>query len=140
VADDVPRRAPHHHDQGGRPDRRPAARTDRGAGHARASPPARRRLPPPLPAAGARRRARGVRVIDEAQDEIGKAYDARLLQRLWTFVRPYRGIFWAALLLSSVNQAFSLVQPYLLVVGIDRYVAAQDTTGLTRLAVVFFVA
>ena len=64
---------------------------------------------------------------DEAQDEIGKAYDARLLRRLWEFVRPYRGIFWAALLLSPVNQAFSLVQPYLLMVGIDRYVAAHDS-------------
>jgi ATP-binding cassette subfamily B protein len=79
-------------------------------------------------------------MIDEAQEEIGKAYDARLLRRLWTFVRPYRAVFWAALLLSPVNQAFGLVQPYLLMIGIDRYVAAGDTAGLGRLATVFLVA
>jgi len=79
-------------------------------------------------------------MMEEPQDEIGKAYDAKLLRRLWTFVRPYRGIFWAALLLSPINQAFSLVQPYLLMVGIDRYVAAHDTAGLSRLAIVFAVA
>jgi ATP-binding cassette subfamily B protein len=67
----------------------------------------------------------------------GKAYDARLLARLWTFVRPYRAAFWAAILLSPVNQAFSLVQPYLLKLGIDRYVAQGDTAGLSRLGLVF---
>jgi ATP-binding cassette subfamily B protein len=39
-----------------------------------------------------------------------------------------------------VNQAFSLVQPYLLMIGIDRYVAARDTDGLGRLAIIFLVA
>ena len=76
---------------------------------------------------------------DETED-IGKAYDGRLVRRLWAYVRPYRGTFWAALLLSPVNQAFSLVQPYLLMVGIDRYVAARDTDGLGRLAAIFAVA
>jgi ATP-binding cassette subfamily B protein len=52
-------------------------------------------------------------------EEIGKAYDGRLIRRLWTFVRPYRLVFWGALLLSPVNQAFSLVQPWLLMTGIN---------------------
>jgi ATP-binding cassette subfamily B protein len=78
--------------------------------------------------------------MTEEHEEIGKAYDARLVRRLWTYVRPYRLTFWAALLLSPVNQVFSLVQPYLLMVGIDRYVAARDTAGLSRLAAYFSVA
>jgi ATP-binding cassette subfamily B protein len=78
--------------------------------------------------------------MTEETDELGKAYDARLIRRLWSFVRPYRGVFWGALLLSPVNQVFSLVQPYLLMVGIDRYVAARDTAGLDRLAAIFLVA
>jgi ATP-binding cassette, subfamily B, multidrug efflux pump len=77
--------------------------------------------------------------MDEIE-ELGKAYDARLVGRLWTFVRPYRGVFWSALLLSPVNQVFSLIQPYLLMVGINRYVAAADTAGLGRLAAIFVVA
>jgi ATP-binding cassette subfamily B protein len=78
--------------------------------------------------------------MSEEYEELGKAYDARLVRRLWRYVRPYRAIFWSALLLSPVNQAFSLVQPYLLMVGIDRYVGAQDVVGLRRLAVFFAVA
>ena len=75
-------------------------------------------------------------MIDET-DDIGNAYDARLVRRLWMFVRPYRVTFWVAFLLSPVNQVFSLIQPYLLMIGIDRYVAAGDTAGLGRVAWVF---
>jgi ATP-binding cassette subfamily B protein len=77
-------------------------------------------------------------MIDEG--ELGRAYDARLVRRLWGFVRPYRGVFWAALLLSPVNQLFGLVQPYLLKLGIDGYVAHRDPGGLARLGAVFVAA
>ena len=69
-----------------------------------------------------------------------RAYDARLLRRLWTFVRPYRGAFWCAILLSPVNQLFGLVQPYLLKLGIDRYVDRGDAAGLRTLGLVFVAA
>jgi ATP-binding cassette, subfamily B, multidrug efflux pump len=49
-------------------------------------------------------------------------------------VRPYRGTFWVALLLSPVNQLFSEVQPYLMKLGIDAiqsgHVAKLQTLGL----------
>jgi len=66
-----------------------------------------------------------------------KAYDARLLGRLWPFVRPYRAAFWTALLLSPLHQAFGLVQPYLLKLGIDEYVQRADLAGLTHLGMLF---
>ncbi len=78
--------------------------------------------------------------MSEEYEELGKAYDGRLIRRLWTFVRPYRRVFWSAMLLSPVNQAFSLVQPYLLMMGIDEYVAKRNTAGLTWLALWFGVA
>jgi ATP-binding cassette subfamily B protein len=74
---------------------------------------------------------------EEAQT---KAYDARLVRRLWAFVRPYRGVFWAAVLLSPVNQLLGLVQPYLLKLGIDRYVERGDAAGLRTLGLVFAAA
>jgi ATP-binding cassette subfamily B protein len=43
-------------------------------------------------------------------------------------------------LLSPVNQLFSLVQPYLVKLGIDRYVLTGDTVGLRRVGIVFVVA
>jgi len=73
----------------------------------------------------------------QGEREFGKAYDARLIRRLWTFVRPYRQVFWLALLLSAAQQAFRLVQPYLVKVGIDRYVARYDGGGLRALGLVY---
>lgn len=74
------------------------------------------------------------------EEGLGKAYDARLVRRLWGFVRPYRHVFWAALLLSPANQFFALVQPYLVKIGIDRYVARGDAGGLTWVGFVFLGA
>ncbi len=70
----------------------------------------------------------------------GKAYDARLVRRLWEFVRPYKGVFWLAVLLSPVNQLFGLIQPMLLKIGIDRYVSTGHTEGLRVVGFVFVVA
>jgi ATP-binding cassette subfamily B protein len=71
---------------------------------------------------------------------LGKAYDTRLLRRLWAFVRPYRGVFWCAVLLSPVHQLFGLVQPYLLKIGIDDYVQQGNAEGLRTLGLVFVAA
>jgi len=75
-----------------------------------------------------------------ADADLGKAYDGRLLRRLWQFVRPYRAVFWTALLLSPVNMLFSLVQPYLVKIGIDRYVLTGDGAGLRRIGLLFAAA
>jgi len=74
------------------------------------------------------------------EEELGKAYDARLIRRLWTFVRPYRRVFWLALLLSPVSQLFDLVRPFLMKIGIDRYIARGDATGLMRLGLLYVAA
>ncbi len=74
-------------------------------------------------------------IAGEAQ--LGKAYDARLVRRLWTYVRPYKPIFWGAVLLSPVSQAFGLVQPYLLKLGIDGHVIRGDVDGLRTLGLFF---
>jgi ATP-binding cassette subfamily B protein len=76
----------------------------------------------------------------QGEQELAKAYDARLLRRLWRYVRPYRRVFWCAVLLSPVNQLFGLVQPYLLKLGIDRYVERGDASGLHRLGLLFVAA
>ena len=69
---------------------------------------------------------------DDAQREsdLGKAYDARLLRRLWGYVVPYRRPFLLAMLCLPLSSAFALAQPYLLKVAIDRYIAARDAHGL----------
>ena len=74
------------------------------------------------------------------EEEQGKAYDRRLIGRLWTYVRPYRRVFWSAVLLSPVNQVLGLVQPYLLKLGIDRYIARGNAAGLRTMGLLFAAA
>lgn len=76
----------------------------------------------------------------QSEAELGKAYDSRLLRRLWTFIRPYRRWFWGALLCLPLTSAFSLAQPYLLKVAIDRYVTARNPSGLAGVGILYALA
>jgi len=78
--------------------------------------------------------------VDPHQEEmLGKAYDTRIVRRLWTFIRPYRHTFWLSTLCLPINSAFMLVQPYLLKVAIDRHVAVGNPHGLATIGA-FYVA
>ena len=37
-------------------------------------------------------------VVAHQEENFGKAYDVRLLRRLWRFVVPYKRLFWLAML------------------------------------------
>jgi ATP-binding cassette, subfamily B, multidrug efflux pump len=75
------------------------------------------------------------------QEEIlGKAYDLRLIKRLWQFMAPYKRLFWLAMLLLPLQQAFGLAQPYLMKVGIDQYISGRDLVGLRNVGLLFFGA
>ncbi len=71
-----------------------------------------------------------------AEAVLGKAYDAALMKRLWTFVRPHWKLLVLALALMPIGVGFELAQPYLLKVAIDGYIAASPphTDGLGTLA------
>jgi len=71
-------------------------------------------------------------------DEIlGKAYDARLMRRLSQFLRPYWRAVAAAFATTIVGSLASLVQPYLIKIAIDRYIAARRLAGLDGLAALY---
>lgn len=72
--------------------------------------------------------------------EIPGAYDARLVRRLWQYVRPYRTEFYLACAFLPLTAAFALVQPYILKVAIDRYIAEGDLGGLAGSAWLFAAA
>ncbi len=67
------------------------------------------------------------------EEALGKAYDSRLIRRLWGFIRPYRRLFWLSVVCLPLNAACMLTQPYLLKLAIDHYVTAGDADGLARL-------
>ena len=70
---------------------------------------------------------------------IGKAYDARLMRRLLTYLYPYRtqaGLAAGAIIAHSL---FELAPPYLTKLVIDRYIPAGNLSGLGTVAIVFLV-
>jgi ATP-binding cassette subfamily B protein len=71
------------------------------------------------------------------EDILGKAYDARLMRRLLTYLRPYKrhvGLATAAIIGHS---ALELAPPYLVKLIIDRYIPARDVEGLTVVAMLY---
>jgi ATP-binding cassette, subfamily B, multidrug efflux pump len=71
-------------------------------------------------------------------DEIlGKAYDARLMRRLAQFIRPYWRWVAGAFVATILGSIASLVQPYLIKIAIDRYIAARRLAGLDSLAALY---
>ena len=71
------------------------------------------------------------------EEVLGKAYDARLMRRLITYLRPYK--LQVALATAAIvgHSALELVPPYLVKVVIDRYIPARDITGLSLVAGVY---
>ena len=68
---------------------------------------------------------------------IGKAYDARLMRRLLTYLYPYRGRVALAAAAIVGHSVLELVPPYLTKVVIDRYIPSGDLSGLGLVAMVF---
>ena len=72
------------------------------------------------------------------EDEIlGKAYDARLMARLWAVTRPHRRVVLLTALLFFPVAALELLQPYLLKIAIDQYILPGDWLGLSWVALAF---
>ena len=68
--------------------------------------------------------------FEEAQ--LGKAYDFKLLKRLFPFVRAYKRLILYSILLVLGITALDLALPYVTKVAIDRYIVPQ--TGVDRSA------
>jgi ATP-binding cassette, subfamily B, multidrug efflux pump len=78
--------------------------------------------------------------LSHQEETLGKAYDLRLIRRLWRYIRPYKRLFFLAMLLLPIQQAFGLAQPYLMKIGIDQYIAQADLSGLQVVALLFLGA
>ena len=73
-------------------------------------------------------------------DEIlGKAYDARLMRRIWEHARSHRGLVLLSLLLFPLATLLELLQPYLVKIAIDEHILRRDWPGLGRIAALFLL-
>jgi ATP-binding cassette subfamily B multidrug efflux pump len=71
------------------------------------------------------------------EEVLGKAYDARLMRRLLTYLRPYRAQVALALAAIIAGSVLQLAQPYLMKIAIDRYIANGDLAGMDRVALAY---
>ncbi len=76
--------------------------------------------------------------MSDHDDEIlGKAYDPRLMRRVWSFARPHRRIIFLSMALFPLVAALELLQPWLTKIAIDRYILPGDWAGLTWVAAAY---
>nr|MBN2278660.1 ABC transporter ATP-binding protein [candidate division Zixibacteria bacterium] len=71
------------------------------------------------------------------EEILGKAYDARLMRRLLTYVRPYKWTLTVAIILLVGGSLLQLTLPIIVQIGIDRYIAARDVGGLKHIALIY---
>jgi len=76
----------------------------------------------------------------EHEDEVlGKAYDARLMRRLWAFTRPHLRLVLATGALFPAVALLELTQPYLIKIAIDDHILRRDWSGLGGVAALFLL-
>ena len=74
----------------------------------------------------------------EWDDEVlGKAYDARLMARVWRVTRPHGRLVLASLIVFPLVALLELLQPYLVKIAIDDFILRRDWVGLGRVAAIF---
>jgi ATP-binding cassette subfamily B protein len=73
-------------------------------------------------------------------DALGRAYDQRLMARIWRVARTYRGSLAAVAVLFPLGAAVELVQPYLVKIAIDDHIVRGDWSGLSGIATLFLLA
>jgi len=76
----------------------------------------------------------------EPDDEIlGRAYDARLMRRVWSFTRPHARLVLVTCALFPAVALLELAQPYLVKIAIDEHILRRDWPGLGRVALLFLL-
>ncbi|MBU0507464.1 ABC transporter ATP-binding protein/permease [bacterium] len=73
----------------------------------------------------------------QEEEVLGKAYDARLAKRLWSYVGDQRGRIAIAVLLLIVGAAAELAGPVLVKIAIDKHIAVGDWPGLAKIVLAF---
>jgi ATP-binding cassette subfamily B multidrug efflux pump len=79
----------------------------------------------PTAAAAATRAEAALRAFHE-ESAFGKAYDTRLVARLWPYIRPHQFLLWVSIVLGVLMAGMSLLRPYLMRITIDRGAIAKD--------------
>jgi ATP-binding cassette subfamily B protein len=76
--------------------------------------------------------------IKHDEEILGKAYDAKLMKRLLTYIKPYKKYVVFAIILNVLVAALGPLRPYLTKVAIDDYIVNSNYHGLMLIAALLF--
>jgi len=76
---------------------------------------------------------------DDGEGALGRAFDRRLVRRLWASARAHHRLIYGSLLLFPLIAVLELAQPYLLKIAIDDHILRGDWAGLTTIAGLYIV-
>ena len=75
--------------------------------------------------------------IQQEDEILGKAYDARLMSRILRYLRPYWKLLSVSFFFLLLQTGAQLLGPYITKIAIDRYIAAKDLAGLDLMALAY---
>ncbi len=68
----------------------------------------------------------------------GKAFDLKLLKRVFDYALPYKGVFTIGLLLTIILAFTSPIRPLLIQYTFDNYIIIPDARGLLKMTLIIF--
>ncbi|MCZ6776488.1 MAG: ABC transporter ATP-binding protein [Ignavibacteria bacterium] len=71
------------------------------------------------------------------EESLGKAYDAKLMQRLLRYLRPYKWYVALAVIMSILVSGMEAVRPYFIKIAVDENIANGDGHGLLMTTLLF---
>ena len=63
------------------------------------------------------------------EEVLGKAYDARLMRRLLSYMRPYKAVVAFSLVFLLLNSLLQVAGPLLTKIAVDKYLAPSSIAG-----------
>jgi len=96
------------------------------------------RSPPRAPAAKAPKKGRGAAALDRFHEEasLGESYDARMLLRLWPFIRPHAGSLAASLAFLLMGASLALAKPLVMGGALDAIKSPGGEAQLLRSGII----
>lgn len=79
-------------------------------------------------------------IIQQEDEILGKAYDARLVGRMLRYLRPYWKLLGLSAVFLTLYTGTQLLGPYVTKIAIDRYIATGDVGGLNFLVVIYLAS
>ncbi|MDP2043468.1 MAG: ABC transporter ATP-binding protein [Algoriphagus sp.] len=71
--------------------------------------------------------------LEKEKESSGEIVDMKVLQQLYSFVKPYKAQFYFLVFLTIAMAILAPTRPYFIQIAIDDYVAMGDAAGLVRI-------